>query len=82
MANRNVENLSQRELMELYDGWEDNSIYDGLDDDEAWDLNEELQEKYGLAYILRPDAPPEAVAAWKQHSKMIMEAAARGIIVD
>ena len=58
------------------------NFYDGLDDEESDALEEEHLKKYGLNHILRKDAPPEAVAAWKEDARQSKEADARGMTID
>ncbi len=88
MANRNMEELLNVELMMIYDKWVDNSVFDGLDtlnDDDYekyCEICDELTDKYGIACVLRPDAPPEAVAAWKEDGRRTAEAAKQGFIID
>ena len=70
------------ELFKLYCEWIDDSIFDGLNYDEADDLEEELTEKYGVPHILRKDAPPEAVEAWKEDCRISKKARTEGNIID
>ena len=70
------------DLYKKYYDWIDWSVYDGLDVDEQDELEQEHVRKYGLNHILKPDAPPEAVAAWKEDARVTKEAASRGEIVD
>ena len=69
-------------LFKQYYDWIDDSIYDGLTEEEADALEGRIEEKYGLLHILRKDAPPEAVAAWKEDSRVTMEAKKQGLILD
>ncbi len=69
-------------LYKKYSRWIDESIYEGLDNDECDELQDKLAEKYGVPCVLRPDAPPEAVAAWKEDGRITGEAWAKGIIID
>lgn len=88
MANRNMEDLTNVELLMLYSDWIDYSIFDGLDTDKDDDyekyceISDELGDKYGVECVLRPDAPPEAVAAWKEDGRRTAEANAKGYIID
>ncbi len=82
MAEVNVKDLTKYELWLLYRDWIDYSIYDGLDDDQADELMEKLEEECGATDPLRPDAPPEAVAAWEERNRRNREAARQGIIID
>ncbi len=89
MAEVNVKNLRSVELFDLYFKWIDYSIFDGLDPDNNDDdyekygeICDELGDKYGVECVLRPDAPPEAVAAWKEDGRRTAEANAQGYIID
>ena len=70
------------ELFKRYNDWIDWSVYDGLDLEEADALEEEHAEKYGVSHVLRPDAPPEAVAAWDEDCRQTKKAREEGIIID
>ena len=65
-----------------YYDWIDWSVYDGLSDDERDALEAEHVRKYGLNHVLKPDAPPEAVKAWKLDAEQTREAAKRGEIIN
>ncbi len=67
---------------EQYCDWIDWSVYDGLSIEESDALEEEHVEKYGLNHVLRPDAPKEAVEAWKADAKQTREAREAGIIIN
>lgn len=67
---------------EIYYDWIDWSVYDGLSMEEQEELEEEHAKKYGLNHVLRPDAPPEAVEAWKADAELTREADKRGEIID
>lgn len=88
MANRRIEDLTNVELLMIYSDWIDYSIFDGLDTDDDEDyakyceMCDELGDKYGVECVLRPDAPPEAVAAWKEDGRRTAEANAKGITLD
>lgn len=89
MAEANVKNLRNVELLDLYFKWIDYSIFDGLDPDnndedyaKYCEICDKLSAKYGVECVLRPDAPPEAVAAWKEDGRRTAEAAAQGYIID
>ena len=70
------------DLYKKYCDWIDESVYEGLTDEEYEELREEHHEKYGLLDVLRPDAPPEAVEAWKEDCRLTKEAEAEGKILD
>lgn len=70
------------ELWEKYKDWIDESIYDGLTDEEHDELEDKLEKEFGMSWILRKDAPQEAVSAWEEESRIRLEAAKKGIIVD
>lgn len=65
-----------------YCDWIDWSVYDGLSVEESDALEEEHVEKYGLNHVLRPDAPKEAVEAWKLDAIQTREAREAGIIIN
>ena len=70
------------DLYRKYCDWIDWSVYDGLDVDEADELEEEHIRKYGLNHVLKSDAPPEAVRAWKEDARIEKEARKRGEVID
>lgn len=61
------------EYWEIYKDWEDDTFYKGMDEEEAEAKEEELYQKYGQRIPLKKDAPPEAVAAWKEEGRQILE---------
>ncbi len=71
-----------QQLFKKYSEWVDTSIYQGLSDEERKALKSKIVRETGLTWVLRPDAPPEAVEAWKADSKETKEAWAKGYIID
>lgn len=65
-----------------YYDWIDWSVYEGLSVDESDTLEEEHELKYGVSHVLRSDAPPEAVEAWKKDCELSKEARETGLIID
>ena len=71
-----------RDFYKEYYDWIDWSVYEGLSDEESDELEAEHVKKYGLNHVLRSDAPPEAVAAWKADAEQTKEARKRGEIIN
>ena len=74
--------MAMTDLLSKYWDWIDESIYDGLTDEEAEELDEENTRKNGIRFVLKKDAPPEAVAAWKEDGRLRKEATERGVVID
>ena len=70
------------DLYKEYYDYIDWSVYDGLSLEEQEALEEEHRKKYGLNHVLKPDAPPEAVEAWKEDARRTREADQKGEIID
>lgn len=73
------------ELWLRYKDWIDDSIFDGIDDEDidAQDaIIEQIQEKYCMGCVLRPDAPKDAKDAWEEESRLRKQARAEGIMID
>lgn len=70
------------DLYKEYCDWIDWSVYDGLSLEEQEDLEEEHKRKYGLNHILRKDAPPEAVRAWREDALRTRKADKKGLVID
>lgn len=70
------------DLYRKYYDWIDWDMFDGLSDEEREKLEDKNREKYGLNYILRSDAPLEAVLAWREDARQSKEADKDGEIID
>ena len=66
---------------EYYD-WIDWSVYDGLSTEEQDKLEEEHRKKYGVNHVLKPNAPYEAVLAWREDGRQTREADKKGFILN
>ena len=70
------------DLYKQYYDWIDWSEFDGLSLEEQDDLEDKNQEKYGLPYTLKANAPIEALKAWREDAKRTREANKKGEIIN
>lgn len=70
------------DLFKQYKDWIDWSQFNGLSYEEQEDIQEKNRSKYGLNYILKPDAPESVKEAWKQDALRSRRADREGIVVN
>ena len=71
-----------RHLFMLVEPWLDESVFDNLLDDEANDLLDEYEDKFGIYAPLRKDAPANVKEAYKDLVKEHEEYLRTGLLSD
>ena len=59
-----INDMGKQELCAFVEPWIDDSVFDGLSDEEAKAKAGKFLDEIGLEYVLKPKAPKEAVEAY------------------
>ena len=71
-----------REEGYIFDPWKDESMYDGLDDDEYEEKVDEMIGRYGRPFLWKPGTPEEIKERYDQLDKERRAAIRYGEIID
>ena len=59
-----ISEMGKRDLFAVVEPWINDSVYDGLSDEEAQAMAKRILDEFGLEYVLKPNAPEEAMEAY------------------